>query len=143
MNALKGIVFGGAVAVSQAFASTFGEVAAAAKAHHRAIDLAEYFGKSQGKLATFAPAICAHTAFFAVYRGNGGETAGWGGMVQPLLVTSLPTVGYAAYTRALPPPFLSYSLVSCVLLHAYDRVWHPKGLHTENMPTVKMNRRVF
>jgi hypothetical protein len=77
VNALKGIVFGGAVAVSQAFASTFGEVAAAAKAHHRAIDLAEYFGKSQGKLATFAPAICAHTAFFAVYRGNGGETAGW------------------------------------------------------------------
>jgi len=143
VNALKGIFFGSAVAVSQAFASTFGEVASAAKAQHRAIDLAEFFGKSQGKLATFVPAVAAHTAFFAAYRGNGGETAGWGGMVQPLLVTSLPTVGYAAYTRAMPPAFLSYSLVSCVLLHGYDRVWHPKGLHTDVMPTVRGNRRVF
>ena len=112
INALKGIVFGGAVAVSQAAASTFGEVASAAKAQHRAVDLAEFFSKTQGKLTTFVPAICAHTAFFAAYRGNGGETAGWGGMLAPLAVTSLPTIGYAAYTRAAPPPFLAYSLVS-------------------------------
>ena len=84
-----------------------------------------------------------HTAFFAAYRGNGGDTAGLGGMVQPLLVTSLPTIAYSAYTRAAPPAFLGLSLVSCVLLHTYDRVWHPKGLHTENAPLARLNRRVF
>ena len=124
-------------------ALTFGEAAAAARAKHQAIDLAQYFAKSQSRLAVFAPAICAHTAFFAAYRGTGGETIGWGGMVQPLLVTALPTAGYAAYTRAAPPAFLSLSLASCVLLHAYDRVWHPRGLNTENMPLARMNRRVF
>ena len=64
-------------------------------------------------------------------------------LAQPLLVTALPTLGYAAYTRAPPPTVLATSLIGCALLHAYDRVWHPKGLHTDNMPTVKMNRRVF
>ena len=56
---LKGTVFGGAVAVSQGFALTFGELAVAAKAQHKAIDMAEFFAKSQGRLAVFVPAICA------------------------------------------------------------------------------------
>ena len=84
-----------------------------------------------------------HTAFFAAYRGNGGDTIGWTGMIAPLAVTAVPTIAYSAYTRAAPPAFLSMSLASCVLLHAYDRVWHPRGLHTENMPLARLNRRVF
>ena len=64
-------------------------------------------------------------------------------MIQPLVVTAIPTAAYAAYTRALPPQFLRVSLYGCVLLHIFDRVWHPKGMMTENMPTTHMNRRVF
>ena len=91
----------------------------------------------------FHTTYCSHTAFFAAYRGNGGDTIGWTGMIAPLAVTAVPTIAYSAYTRAAPPAFLSMSLASCVLLHAYDRVWHPKGLHTENMPLARLNRRVF
>jgi hypothetical protein len=84
-----------------------------------------------------------HTAFFAAYRGNSADTIGIGGLIKPLLVTSLPTLGYAAYTRAMPPQFLTFSIASCVGLHIYDRHMNAKGLHTEHMPIGHMNRRVF
>ncbi len=84
-----------------------------------------------------------HTAFFSAYRGNSSDTIGLGGLVKPLVVTSLPTIGYAAYTRSMPPQFLTFSLASCVGLHIYDRHMNAKGLHTEHMPIGHMNRRVF
>ena len=65
-------------------------------------------------------------------------------LAQPLLVTALPTLGYAAYTRAPPPTVLATSLIGCALLHAYDRVLHPKGEYTEHMAGGAKNlRRVW
>ncbi len=84
-----------------------------------------------------------HTAFFTAYRGDGAETIGLTGLLKPLAVTALPTAAYAAYTRAAPPPVLRLSILSVVLLHTYDRIWQPKGITLENMPTAHMNRRVF
>ncbi len=43
----------------------------------------------------------------------------------------------------MPPQVMRMSLYSCVLLHVYDRVWHPKGLNLENMPLAHSNRRVW
>ena len=59
LNAMKGTIFGGAVAFSQSFALTFADLYASSKAQHKAIDMAEFFTKSQGKMVTFVPAICA------------------------------------------------------------------------------------
>lgn len=84
-----------------------------------------------------------HNILFTAVRGNGQETIGLTGLIKPLLITAVPTLGYAAYTRAMPPPVLRLSLYSCVLLHAYDRIWHPKGLTVENMPMAHLNRRVY
>ncbi len=80
---------------------------------------------------------------FTTVRGNGEDSIGVTGMVKPLLITALPTAAFVAYKRAAPPQALLTSLYACVLLHAYDRIWHPKGITIENMPTAHMNRRVF
>lgn len=89
-----------------------------------------------------------HTAFFAAYRGSienkvGASKTGLAALAQPLAVTALPTLAYAAYTRAVPHQALRMGLYSCVLLHLYDRCIHPKGLMTENMPMARLNRRVW
>ena len=75
-------------------------------------------------------------------RGN-GDTRGVSGMVKPLAVVSIPTLAYAAYYRAVPPQALRFGVYSCVLLHLYDRVWKPHGIAEENLPTAKMQRRVW
>ena len=77
---------------------------------------------------------------FTVIRGT-GDTRGLVGLVQPLAIVSLPTIGYAAYTRAMPPPALTFGLASCVFLHAFDRILKPRGLMQENMPTTHLHRR--
>jgi hypothetical protein len=56
---MKGTIFGGAMAFSQSFALTFSELYTSSKANHKAIDMTEFFSKSQGKMVTFVPAICA------------------------------------------------------------------------------------
>lgn len=86
--------------------------------------------------------------FFSVYRGSvenqkGAFKTGALALVQPLVVTAIPTLAYAAYTRAMPSQALRFGLYSCVLLHLYDRVLHPKGLNTELMPMARLNRRVW
>jgi hypothetical protein len=64
-------------------------------------------------------------------------------MAQPLALVALPSVAYAAYYRAMPPAALRFGVVSCMLLHAYDRCIHPKGVMTEHMPLARLNRRVW
>ena len=86
-----------------------------------------------------------HTIFFSVYRGSienqkGAAKTGLLALAQPLLVTAIPTVAYAAYYRGMPPQAMRFGLLSCVLLHLYDRVIHPKGLMTEVMPMARLNR---
>jgi hypothetical protein len=84
-----------------------------------------------------------------MYRGSienkpGATKLGFAAMVQPLLVTAVPTIGYMAYTRSIKPPTAAlFGLYSCVLLHAYDRFLHPKGINTEVMPMARLNRRVW
>jgi hypothetical protein len=43
----------------------------------------------------------------------------------------------------MPPQALRFGVYSAVLLHIYDRVIHPKGVMTENMPVARLNRRVW
>lgn len=75
-------------------------------------------------------------------RGN-GDTTGFSGMVKPLAIVAVPTIGFAAYYRAAPPHAMSLGLLSCVLLHGFDRVLKPRGLFEENMPTAKLHRRTL
>ena len=94
------------------------------------------------------PRPYSHTVFFAAYRGSvenkkGAAKTGISALIQPLAVTAIPALAYAAYTRATPPPAVRFGLYSCVLLHLYDRCIHPKGLMTENMPMARLNRRVW
>ncbi len=89
-----------------------------------------------------------HTIFFSVYRGSvenqkGASKTGLLALVQPLVVTAIPTVAYAAYTRSMPAQALRFGLYSCILLHLYDRVIHPKGIMTEVMPMARLHRRVY
>jgi hypothetical protein len=79
---------------------------------------------------------------FTLIRGT-GDTSGLAGLVKPLAIVALPTVGYAAYTRAAPPQALSFGLASCVLLHAFDRILKPRGLFEDNMPTTHLHRRAM
>ena len=65
------------------------------------------------------------------------------GLVQPLAIVSLPTIGYAAYLRAAPPSALPLGIASCALLHAFDRILKPRGLMQDNMPTTRLNRRAM
>ena len=84
--------------------------------------------------------LCSTTAAFTVIRGT-GDTRGLVGLVQPLAIVSLPTIGYAAYLRAAPPAALPLGVVSCALLHAFDRILKPRGLMQDNMPTTRLHRR--
>jgi hypothetical protein len=74
---------------------------------------------------------------------KGAYKTGLAALVQPLAVTALPTLAMAAYYRGMPPQAMRFGLASCVLLHLYDRVIHPKGLMTEVMPMARLNRRVW
>ena len=80
------------------------------------------------------------TAAFTMIRGN-GDTTGFSGMVKPLAIVAVPAAGFAAYYRAAPPHAMSLGLLSCILLHGFDRVLKPRGLFEENMPTAKLHRR--
>ena len=73
----------------------------------------------------------------------GAFKAGLASLVQPLIVTSIPTIAYAAYTRSMPPEVLRFSIISVALLHVYDRMIHPHGVQTENMPMARLNRRIW
>ena len=64
-------------------------------------------------------------------------------MLQPLALVALPSAGYAIAYRTTPPPALRFGVISCALLHVYDRCIHPKGLMTEHMPMARLNRRVW
>lgn len=86
---------------------------------------------------------CSTTTLFSVVRGNDGSTIGITGGIKPLLIASVPAIGYAAYTRAMPPQALIFGVYSAGLLHLYDRVWHPKGMMLEHMPIAHVNRRVL
>ena len=97
-----------------------------------------------------APLARRHTMFFTLYRGSlerdskNTNKLGIRAMVQPLLVTAIPTLGYAAYLRAPPPTMFTTSLIGCALLHTYDRIIHPKAEYSEHMAGGAKNlRRVW
>lgn len=146
LNVGKGMIWGNVVALSQALGTAFYEHRAEARAAGHAVDVEAIKKLAWQKTTVFWPSIVAHTVAFTLIRANFEDKHATGGLVSgiaPLAIVAAPSVAYAAFYRSVPPQALRFGAYSAALLHLYDRVVKPHGLHEENMPTVRMNRRLW
>jgi uncharacterized membrane protein len=84
------------------------------------------------------------TAAFVLIRGNETKNINsFTDMIQPLAIVSLPAVAFGVYYQVMPPVAMRFGVLSCILLHTYDRMWKPNGANFETMPHAQSRRRVW